>query len=132
MDAALRELDTHTESNTPSPTTSTPNVTPSASAEAQQGTASHLPTSNVNVTGQDPVMRQRHAETERLKGNEAMRAGDHAEASIYYTRSLAYAPSAAAFNNRCLAHLKLARYREADADANSVLGLESDNIKVRH
>ena len=33
---------------------------------------------------------------------QAYRAGDHQEALVYYTRSIMFCPSAAAFNNRAI------------------------------
>lgn len=89
-----------------------------------------LPPSTMPSLPLNPALRQRKADHERLKGNECMRAGDYAEAAAYYTRSVSLQRSVAALNNRCLAYLKLDKHAMAESDANSVLGMDPDNVKV--
>ena len=83
---------------------------------------------------------------------QAFRAGDHQEALVYYTRSIKFCPSAAAYNNRAitgklltyslddhnqnslslslsLSGIKLGRNEEAISDCVEVLKLEPDNTK---
>ncbi|XP_051721942.1 sperm-associated antigen 1 [Ctenopharyngodon idella] len=70
------------------------------------------------------------ARREKDKGNEAFRSGDYEEAVAYYSRSVSLASSAAAFNNRAQAHIKLQRWSAALSDCETVLQLEPENIKA--
>ncbi|XP_055067651.2 sperm-associated antigen 1 [Misgurnus anguillicaudatus] len=67
---------------------------------------------------------------EKNKGNESFRSGDYEEAVVYYTRSLSLVPSAAAYNNRAQAHIKLQRWHAALVDCQTVLQLEPENVKA--
>uniref|UniRef100_UPI0035903027 RNA polymerase II-associated protein 3-like isoform X2 n=1 Tax=Myxine glutinosa TaxID=7769 RepID=UPI0035903027 len=70
------------------------------------------------------------AEREKNKGNEALRAMDYTEAVAYYTRSISALPTAAAYNNRALAKLKLELWHGTVEDCNHVLSLEPKNVKA--
>ncbi|XP_067217798.1 sperm-associated antigen 1 isoform X1 [Chanodichthys erythropterus] len=70
------------------------------------------------------------ARREKDKGNEAFRSGDYEEAVAYYSRSLSLASSAAAFNNRAQAHIRLQRWSAALSDCEAVLQLEPGNVKA--
>ncbi|KAI9145434.1 hypothetical protein BKA69DRAFT_1051484, partial [Paraphysoderma sedebokerense] len=66
---------------------------------------------------------QRTAEEDRVKENEAFKAGDYEEAVQYYTRSIKLHPRANLHTNRSLAYLKLLKYEAAEADATESLKL---------
>ncbi|XP_074656348.1 sperm-associated antigen 1-like isoform X2 [Tubulanus polymorphus] len=70
------------------------------------------------------------AEREKNKGNEAFYAGDHNEAIIYYNRSLSLQPTAATYNNRAMAYIKLKKWDEALEDCNRVLEDDTENVKA--
>ncbi|XP_028414819.1 sperm-associated antigen 1-like [Dendronephthya gigantea] len=70
------------------------------------------------------------ATKEKEKGNEAFRAQDYSEAVIYYTTSLKYEPTAASYNNRAAAELKIERFSEAIEDCCKVLEIEPKNLKA--
>lgn len=57
------------------------------------------------------------AENEKHKGNEALKAGDYADALAYYHASLRLYPQAHVLNNRALCYIKLKRYDDAIQDA---------------
>ena len=149
MDAALTELDNNdNDDNNDTPASTASKAKPGASRScvrvlsvthcyclgaASAGSATPvLPPSTLPSLPLNPALRQRKADHERLKGNECMRASDYAEAAAYYTRSVTLQRSVAALNNRCLAYLKQDKFTLAESDANSVLGMEADNVKVGH
>lgn len=71
------------------------------------------------------------AESEKNKGNEALKANDLKEALDYYTSSIAHDPSVSAtYCNRALIHLKLKQFDKAIADANSALKINPDYAKA--
>ncbi|TNN85456.1 Sperm-associated antigen 1 [Liparis tanakae] len=70
------------------------------------------------------------ANLEKNKGNEAFRANDYEEAVAYYSRSLSITPTAAAYNNRAQAEIKLKHWHKAMSDCGRVLELEPGNMKV--
>ncbi|KAM3873486.1 sperm-associated antigen 1 [Diretmus argenteus] len=70
------------------------------------------------------------ANREKVKGNEAFRAEDYEEAVAYYSRSLSIIPTAAAYNNRAQAEIKLKHWNKAMKDCQTVLELEPDNMKA--
>ncbi|XP_043931099.1 sperm-associated antigen 1 [Protopterus annectens] len=67
---------------------------------------------------------------EKQKGNEAFYAADYEEAVTYYSRSISVLPTAAAFNNRALAKIKLQLWLSALTDCEKVLELEPGNLKA--
>ncbi|KAJ3333604.1 Sperm associated antigen 1, partial [Gonapodya sp. JEL0774] len=71
--------------------------------------------------GASEVEVTRLADMERVKGNEAFKAGDVEEALAYYTRSLNLLPSTAGLTNRALAFLRLDRFAEAEEDCDAAL-----------
>ncbi|KAM4704932.1 sperm-associated antigen 1 [Rhinophrynus dorsalis] len=91
-------------------------------------------TSNINKTidtaGISPEQRNIFANNEKDKGNEAFRCGDYKEAVIYYSRSISVLPSAAAYNNRAQAEIKLKNWENAMNDCERVLDLDPGNIKA--
>lgn len=91
-----------------------------------------LPSAQIADIPADKLLCSKLADTEKLKGNESMKAGDHAEAVVYYTRSLQYADTVAARNNRSLAHIKLEQHVEAEQDLDLVLQQQPANTKVGH
>ncbi|KAM4029327.1 sperm-associated antigen 1 [Anomaloglossus baeobatrachus] len=70
------------------------------------------------------------AEREKEKGNEAFRSGDYEEAISYYSRSISVLPSAAAYNNRAQAWIKLKNWQNALNDCEQTLDVDHDNIKA--
>ncbi|KAF8069556.1 RPAP3 [Scenedesmus sp. PABB004] len=66
------------------------------------------------------------------RGNRLYQAGYFADAAECYSRSLAAAPSAAAFANRAAARLKLGQPAEAEADCSAALALDGGYVKALH
>ncbi|XP_040169990.1 sperm-associated antigen 1 [Anopheles arabiensis] len=66
----------------------------------------------------------------REKGNDYFRAKEFKEAVEEYGKSLDLFPSAACFNNRAMANIKLQRYDQAIADCNQCLAFEPQNVKA--
>ncbi|XP_057691236.1 sperm-associated antigen 1-like isoform X2 [Corythoichthys intestinalis] len=75
-------------------------------------------------------VRQRLAEREKDKGNDAFRANDYEEAIAYYSRSISIMPTVVAYNNRAQAEIKLKQWQRAMDDCLSVLELEPCNVKA--
>uniref|UniRef100_A0A8C3KBY0 Sperm-associated antigen 1 n=1 Tax=Calidris pygmaea TaxID=425635 RepID=A0A8C3KBY0_9CHAR len=69
------------------------------------------------------------ATREKEKGNEAFAIGDFEEAVTYYTRSISVIPTAAAYNNKAQAEIKLQDWDSALQDCEKVLDMEPDNVK---
>lgn len=74
--------------------------------------------------------KQTAALREKDKGNEAYRSRDYEEAVDYYCRSLSLASSAAVFNNRAQALIRLQQWPAALSDCEAVLQLEPHNVKA--
>ncbi|XP_064652393.1 sperm-associated antigen 1-like isoform X2 [Lineus longissimus] len=72
----------------------------------------------------------RKAEMEKNKGNEYFASQEYDAAILYYSRSLSLVPSAASYNNRALAYLKLEKWNHVVTDCNHVLQMEEMNIKA--
>ncbi|XP_054241447.1 sperm-associated antigen 1 [Indicator indicator] len=74
------------------------------------------------------------ATREKEKGNEAFATGDYVEAVTYYARSISVIPTAAAYNNKAQAEIKLQNWDSALQDCEKVLDMEPHNIKalMRH
>ncbi|XP_054023439.1 sperm-associated antigen 1 [Dryobates pubescens] len=74
------------------------------------------------------------ATREKEKGNEAFATGDYVEAVTYYARSISVIPTAAAYNNKAQAEIKLQDWDSALKDCEKVLDMEPHNIKalMRH
>uniref|UniRef100_A0A663DQX4 Uncharacterized protein n=1 Tax=Aquila chrysaetos chrysaetos TaxID=223781 RepID=A0A663DQX4_AQUCH len=70
------------------------------------------------------------ATREKEKGNEAFASGDYMEAVIYYTRSISVIPTAAAYNNKAQAEIKLQDWDSALQDCEKVLDMEPVNVKA--
>uniref|UniRef100_A0A674HI52 Sperm associated antigen 1 n=1 Tax=Taeniopygia guttata TaxID=59729 RepID=A0A674HI52_TAEGU len=70
------------------------------------------------------------ATREKEKGNEAFASGDYVEAVTYYTRSLSVIPTAAVYNNKAQAEIKLQDWDNALEDCEKVLDMEPGNIKA--
>ncbi|XP_027573306.1 sperm-associated antigen 1 isoform X1 [Pipra filicauda] len=70
------------------------------------------------------------ATREKEKGNEAFAIGDYMEAVTYYTRSISVIPTAAAYNNKAQAEIKLQDWDSALQDCEKVLDMEPGNIKA--
>lgn len=85
---------------------------------------------NINTAGMTDEEKIMRAGKEKDKGNEAFRAGDYEESIAYYTRSIKLHSTAASYNNRAIAHLKISGWTNAAEDCNRVLDLEPDNIKA--
>uniref|UniRef100_A0A182REJ4 TPR_REGION domain-containing protein n=1 Tax=Anopheles funestus TaxID=62324 RepID=A0A182REJ4_ANOFN len=66
----------------------------------------------------------------REKGNDYFRAKEFTEAVEEYDKSLELYPSAACYNNRAIAYIKLQRYTEAIADCEQCLKIEPSNLKA--
>ncbi|CAG5119653.1 unnamed protein product, partial [Candidula unifasciata] len=85
---------------------------------------------DIDSSGMTEEQKDLKANREKDKGNEAFKSQDFEEAVTYYTRSISLMPSAASYNNRALAYLKLKKWDKAIRDCNSVLNTEVDNIKA--
>ncbi|XP_052266340.1 uncharacterized protein LOC127868537 isoform X2 [Dreissena polymorpha] len=83
-----------------------------------------------DATGLTEAEKQVKANREKDKGNEAFWSKDFKEALTYYSRSISLLPTAASYNNRALAHLKLSQWHEAISDVNTVMEMEPDNVKA--
>ncbi|XP_062346505.1 sperm-associated antigen 1 [Cinclus cinclus] len=70
------------------------------------------------------------AAREKEKGNEAFATGDYVEALTYYTRSISVIPTAAVYNNKAQAEIKLQDWGSALQDCEKVLDMEPGNIKA--
>ncbi|XP_068040064.1 sperm-associated antigen 1 [Anomalospiza imberbis] len=70
------------------------------------------------------------ATREKEKGNEAFATGDYVEAVTYYTRSISVIPTAAVYNNKAQAEIKLQDWDSALEDCDKVLDMEPGNIKA--
>ncbi|XP_068017247.1 sperm-associated antigen 1 [Melanerpes formicivorus] len=70
------------------------------------------------------------ATREKEKGNEAFASGDYVEAVTYYARSISVIPTAAAYNNKAQAEIKLQDWDSALQDCEKVLDMEPHNIKA--
>ncbi|EDV20339.1 uncharacterized protein TRIADDRAFT_61052 [Trichoplax adhaerens] len=70
------------------------------------------------------------ANREKDKGNEAFKAGDYNEAIVYYDRSISLIPTAAAYNNRALAALRMKDYVKTIEDCTKVIEMEPRNSKA--
>ncbi|XP_053659565.1 sperm-associated antigen 1 [Anopheles marshallii] len=66
----------------------------------------------------------------REKGNDNFRAKEFKEAVEEYDKSLDLYPTAACYNNRAIAYIKLQRYNEAIADCDLCLMIEPTNLKA--
>ncbi|XP_010151875.1 PREDICTED: sperm-associated antigen 1, partial [Eurypyga helias] len=67
---------------------------------------------------------------EKEKGNEAFAIGDYVEAVTYYSRSISVIPTAAAYNNKAQAEIKLQDWDSALQDCEKVLEMEPGNVKA--
>lgn len=73
---------------------------------------------------------ERKAEAEKTKGNEAMAAGDAAEAIGHYTSAIKLSEKAAYLGNRAAAYMKLKDFRSALKDAQRAKELDSGYLKA--
>ncbi|KAM9023353.1 sperm-associated antigen 1 isoform 2-T4 [Ara ararauna] len=84
----------------------------------------------IDTTGMTKKEKIFIATREKEKGNEAFASGDYVEAVTYYTRSISVIPTAAAYNNKAQAEIKLQDWDSALQDCEKVLGMEPGNIKA--
>ncbi|KFZ45316.1 Sperm-associated antigen 1, partial [Antrostomus carolinensis] len=84
----------------------------------------------IDTTGMTEKEKIFIATREKEKGNEAFAIGDYVEAVTYYTRSVSVIPTAAAYNNRAQAEIKLQDWYGALQDCEKVLDMEPGNIKA--
>uniref|UniRef100_A0A8C8AJQ4 Sperm associated antigen 1 n=1 Tax=Otus sunia TaxID=257818 RepID=A0A8C8AJQ4_9STRI len=85
---------------------------------------------NIDTTGMTKKEKIFIATREKEKGNEAFATGDYVEAVTYYTRSISVIPTAAAYNNRAQAEIKLQDWESALQDCEKVLDMEPGNVKA--
>ncbi|KAM5281043.1 sperm-associated antigen 1 [Ctenodactylus gundi] len=92
----------------------------------------HLSKIKTRIDATGLTKKEKHvlATREKEKGNEAFNSGDYEEAVMYYTRSISALPTAAAYNNRAQAEIKLQNWNSAFQDCEKVLELEPGNIKA--
>ncbi|XP_058462379.1 sperm-associated antigen 1 [Malaya genurostris] len=64
------------------------------------------------------------------KGNDYFHSKEFESSLVEYSKSIAIFPTAACFNNRALAYIKLARFPESISDCDDCLKLEPDNVKA--
>ncbi|KFV15026.1 Sperm-associated antigen 1, partial [Pterocles gutturalis] len=84
----------------------------------------------IDTTGMTKKEKIFIATREKEKGNEAFAIGDYVEAVTYYTRSISVIPTAAAYNNKAQAEIKLQDWDSALQDCEKVLDMEPGNIKA--
>uniref|UniRef100_A0A8C3B8Y9 Sperm associated antigen 1 n=1 Tax=Cairina moschata TaxID=8855 RepID=A0A8C3B8Y9_CAIMO len=84
----------------------------------------------IDTTGMTKKEKIFIATREKEKGNEAFASGDYVEAVTYYTRSISVLPTAAAYNNKAQAEIKLQDWDSALQDCEKVLGMEPGNVKA--
>ncbi|XP_021242359.1 sperm-associated antigen 1 [Numida meleagris] len=84
----------------------------------------------VNTTGMTKKEKILIATREKEKGNEAFASGDYVEAVTYYARSISVLPTAAAYNNKAQAEIKLQDWDNALQDCEKVLDIEPGNVKA--
>uniref|UniRef100_A0A8B9N7J4 Sperm associated antigen 1 n=1 Tax=Accipiter nisus TaxID=211598 RepID=A0A8B9N7J4_9AVES len=84
----------------------------------------------IDTTGMTKKEKIFIATREKEKGNEAFASGDYMEAVIYYTRSISVIPTAAAYNNKAQAEIKLQDWDSALQDCEKVLDMEPVNVKA--
>ncbi|KGL98710.1 Sperm-associated antigen 1, partial [Charadrius vociferus] len=84
----------------------------------------------IDTTGMTMKEKVFIATREKEKGNEAFAVGDYVEAVSYYTRSISVIPTAAAYNNKAQAEIKLQDWDSALQDCEKVLDMEPGNIKA--
>ncbi|KFV07123.1 Sperm-associated antigen 1, partial [Tauraco erythrolophus] len=84
----------------------------------------------IDTTGMTKKEKIFIATREKEKGNEAFAIGDYAEAVTYYTRSISVIPTAAAYNNKAQAEIKLQDWDSALQDCEKVLDMEPGNVKA--
>ncbi|KFV93959.1 Sperm-associated antigen 1, partial [Eurypyga helias] len=81
----------------------------------------------VGMTEKEKIFIATH---EKEKGNEAFAIGDYVEAVTYYSRSISVIPTAAAYNNKAQAEIKLQDWDSALQDCEKVLEMEPGNVKA--
>ncbi|PKK34413.1 sperm associated antigen 1 [Columba livia] len=84
----------------------------------------------IDTTGMTKKEKIFIANREKEKGNEAFASGDYVEAVTYYTRSISVIPTAAAYNNKAQAEIKLRNWDSALQDCEKVLDMEPGNVKA--
>ncbi|KFR01740.1 Sperm-associated antigen 1, partial [Nipponia nippon] len=84
----------------------------------------------IDTTGMTEKEKIFIATREKEKGNEAFAIGDYVEAVTYYSRSISVIPTAAAYNNKAQAEIKLKDWDSALQDCEKVLGMEPGNVKA--
>ncbi|XP_068252568.1 sperm-associated antigen 1 isoform X2 [Nyctibius grandis] len=84
----------------------------------------------IDTTGMTKKEKVFFATREKEKGNEAFAIGDYVEAVTYYTRSISVIPTAAAYNNKAQAEIKLQNWDSALQDCEKVLDMEPGNVKA--
>ncbi|KAM9235591.1 sperm-associated antigen 1 [Leptosomus discolor] len=84
----------------------------------------------IDTTGMTKKEKIFIAAREKEKGNEAFAIGDYMEAVTYYTRSISVIPTAAAYNNKAQAEIKLQDWDSALQDCEKVLDMEPGNVKA--
>ncbi|CAN8183796.1 unnamed protein product [Coccothraustes coccothraustes] len=84
----------------------------------------------IDITGMTKREKIFIATREKEKGNEAFATGDYVEAVTYYTRSISVIPTAAVYNNKAQAEIKLQDWDNALTDCEKVLDMEPGNIKA--
>ncbi|XP_075599737.1 sperm-associated antigen 1 [Balearica regulorum gibbericeps] len=84
----------------------------------------------IDTTGMTKKEKIFVATREKEKGNEAFAIGDYVEAVTYYTRSISVIPTAAAYNNKAQAEIKLQDWDSALQDCEKVLDMDPGNVKA--
>ncbi|KAM6102397.1 sperm-associated antigen 1 isoform 1-T1 [Theristicus caerulescens] len=84
----------------------------------------------IDTTGMTQKEKIFIATREKEKGNEAFAIGDYVEAVTYYSRSISVIPTAAAYNNKAQAEIKLKDWDSALQDCEKVLEMEPGNVKA--
>lgn len=90
----------------------------------------NLPKPQVKADDLDENIKELKADQEKCKGNEAYKSGCYDEALHYYTKSIQYMPTAASYNNRAMAYLKVEKWDHAIEDCSYVLKFEASNVKA--
>lgn len=82
------------------------------------------------MSGGPGMDKDKRAEFEKNKGNEAFKNGNWQEALTHFTRSIEIHPTPATYSNRAMVYLKMGKFSLAETDADKVLQQEPNHVKA--
>ncbi|KAI9344184.1 hypothetical protein DFJ73DRAFT_840428 [Zopfochytrium polystomum] len=103
---------------------------PKSKARINKVSDSVVPT-DVTSPLSDPKEVELLADKEKIKGNEAFKAGDWQEAFDYYTRSLSLMEKANVYTNRAITGIKLGKFELAEDDCTRALSLNDPEFNFK-